>query len=85
MHTVQGRCPSCHHQTLFLGEGGHVTCSLIGCTNPTAADDLLNGPTTTSTGEASERLKHAYQDVHGRLSTYVLADEAADLIDPEKP
>jgi hypothetical protein len=29
-------------QTLFLGKGGHVTCSLIGCPNPVAVDDLLH-------------------------------------------
>lgn len=47
MNIVQGRCPACRGKHLFLGEGGHVTCSLIGCPNPTAADDLLNGPTNT--------------------------------------
>lgn len=27
--------------TLFLGEGGYVTCSLVGCPRPTAASDIL--------------------------------------------
>ena len=40
---VQGRCPACHWQTLFLADGGHVTCSRIDCPNPTAADELLHG------------------------------------------
>lgn len=39
--TVQGRCPACGHQSLFLGEGGHVTCSRGACPAPYAADDLL--------------------------------------------
>ena len=43
MQTVQGRCPACHWQTLFLGDGGHVTCSRIDCPNPSAADELLHG------------------------------------------
>jgi len=38
---VQGRCPACRGNYLFLGSGGHVTCSLIGCPNPNAADELL--------------------------------------------
>jgi hypothetical protein len=29
-------------ETLFLGDGGHVTCSLLGCPNPCAADKLLH-------------------------------------------
>lgn len=41
MNAVQGTCPACGGKHLFLGEGGHVTCSLIGCPNPCAADDLL--------------------------------------------
>ena len=28
------RCPSCRAQSLFIGEGGHLTCSVIGCKNP---------------------------------------------------
>lgn len=39
---VQGRCPACGGQSLFLGSGGYVTCSRIECPDPTAADDLLH-------------------------------------------
>lgn len=46
MRTVAGFCPMGCGQTLFLGAGGHVTCSLIGCPRPTAADELL-GDTET--------------------------------------
>lgn len=38
---VAGRCPMGCGETLFLGLGGHVTCSLIGCPDPCAADRLL--------------------------------------------
>lgn len=41
--TVQGRCPACRATSLFLGDGGHVTCSRIDCPDPSAADDLLSG------------------------------------------
>lgn len=41
MQTVAGECPMGCGRTLFLGEGGHVTCSLVGCPDPCAAADLL--------------------------------------------
>ncbi|MFE2326102.1 DUF6085 family protein [Streptomyces sp. NPDC059385] len=39
--SVQGRCPACHGQSLFLGEGGYVTCSRIDCPDPEAATRIL--------------------------------------------
>ncbi len=30
------RCPSCDHETLFLSDSGRITCSLIGCKDPSA-------------------------------------------------
>ncbi|MYX67345.1 hypothetical protein K388_05598 [Streptomyces sp. KhCrAH-43] len=43
MPDVQGRCPACGGASLFLGSGGHVTCSRIDCPAPGEADDLLHG------------------------------------------
>lgn len=40
---VQGKCPSCGSESLFLADGGYVTCSIIGCDDPCAANDLLEG------------------------------------------
>jgi hypothetical protein len=42
---VQGRCPACSGSSLFLGEGGHVTCSRSDCPSPTAVDNLLHRQT----------------------------------------
>lgn len=39
---VVGYCPMGCGQTLFLGEGGHVTCSHLDCSNPEAVDIILN-------------------------------------------
>lgn len=39
--TVAGVCPNGCGTTLFLGSGGHITCSWIDCSNPAAADELL--------------------------------------------
>lgn len=38
---VAGNCPMGCGETLFLGNGGHVTCGLVGCPNPTAVDTVL--------------------------------------------
>lgn len=43
MPDVQGRCPACGGASLFLGEGGHVTCWRTACVAPSAADQLLQG------------------------------------------
>ena len=41
---VAGRCPSCDHESLYLGAGGHVTCAVATCDNPAAADSMLRNP-----------------------------------------
>lgn len=40
--TVTGRCPACKGESLFLADGGHVTCSRIDCPDPSAADWSLH-------------------------------------------
>ena len=42
MTDVRGFCPMGCGETLFLGSGGYVTCSLIGCPRPDAASILLD-------------------------------------------
>ena len=39
---VQGRCPACGAQSLFLGDHGYVTCAIPECPKPHAAVSLLN-------------------------------------------
>jgi hypothetical protein len=39
---VAGRCPNCGGNSLFLGSGGHITCSRLDCSNPAAVDDQLH-------------------------------------------
>lgn len=34
-------CVACGHPTLFLGEGGYITCSLDGCPDPGATQEAL--------------------------------------------
>jgi hypothetical protein len=54
MTDVQGRCPACGWASLFLGNGGHVTCSRLECPNPSAADDLLHGGPGPAATQATE-------------------------------
>lgn len=41
MIDVVGYCPMGCGQTLFVGEGGHVTCSFVECPEPAAVDEIL--------------------------------------------
>lgn len=45
--SIQGRCPACRGDSLFIGSGGYVTCSRLDCPNPSAADQLLHGEQPT--------------------------------------
>jgi hypothetical protein len=38
---VAGYCPRCGQASLFLGEGGHVTCGQPYCPAPGAASEIL--------------------------------------------
>jgi hypothetical protein len=42
MERVAGQCPMGCGDTLFLGEGGHVTCSSDRCPDPAKVDDILH-------------------------------------------
>lgn len=37
---IADRCPSCGAQSLFVGAGGWLTCSVIGCKNPGVSDEI---------------------------------------------
>ncbi|MFE0353623.1 hypothetical protein ACFW2I_09025 [Streptomyces nigra] len=38
---VYGSCPACGSASLYLGDGGHITCSSSDCPRPQLADELL--------------------------------------------
>jgi hypothetical protein len=43
LEQIVTRCPSCGSQSLFIGKGGHLTCSRIDCKAPSvdqAVEDL---------------------------------------------
>lgn len=58
---VTGVCPACGHMSLFVGKGGFVTCSFIGCPDPAAPSKALNANEHAEhkerVAEARERLE----------------------------
>ncbi|MGW6790010.1 DUF6085 family protein [Streptomyces chartreusis] len=43
---VQGHCPACGHQSLFVADEGHLTCSWVECPQPDAAHTILSDAET---------------------------------------
>ncbi|MDP2712288.1 MAG: DUF6085 family protein [Solirubrobacteraceae bacterium] len=71
MTRVAGRCPMGCGETLFLGDGGHVTCSHLDCLAPCAVDDLLHDPHAhehvVTLGEGSFDIQHPLAERGGDL------------------
>ncbi|MFB7574653.1 hypothetical protein [Streptomyces sp. NPDC056165] len=44
MPKVQGTCPACRSDSLFLGSGGFVTCASLSCPKPDAPTVVLEQP-----------------------------------------
>ncbi|MFB8182611.1 hypothetical protein ACFC8N_42810 [Streptomyces sp. NPDC055966] len=77
---VQGRCPACGTTSLLVGDGGHVTCSLDVCPNPSAVDELLHGDIATrSTNTLLDRRMVASAALYN--STLVRALNAEGAVD----
>lgn len=57
--SIQGRCPACRGDSLFIGSGGYVTCSRLDCPNPSAADQLLHGEQPAHAPAATEATEAA--------------------------
>ncbi len=77
---VAGHCPGCGGTSLFLANGGHLTCARLDCPDPCAADRVLADRETEHIvviGETSFNLQHPLRergedlfacDMHARLS-----------------
>lgn len=50
MELVRGKCPRGCGSTLFLGDGGYVTCSWFACPEPDAASTVLLSLGSDETG-----------------------------------
>lgn len=88
---IQGHCPMGCGVTLFVGEGGHVTCSRKECPNPAAVDEILAQPETEHIVLIEEGLTSTLQHplrerVGGDLFGCALAKHLShSLVRPSKP
>lgn len=64
---IHGWCPMGCGKTLFVGAGGHVTCSYIPCPRPTAVDELLADRETEHVVEFKRRTFTVRHPLHERL------------------
>lgn len=65
MVKVAGYCPACGSKTLFVGDEGHVTCSLLGCSDPGIVDRILSDRETEHVaviGETNFTLLHPLRE-----------------------
>lgn len=51
---IKGYCPMGCGETLFVGEGGLITCSLVGCPAPDAVSTILEDRETEHIARFSE-------------------------------
>ena len=65
---VQGLCPACGKDSLFLGVGGHVTCSRLTCPEPAAADQMLRNSALLKVTEDALRERNQRLGQIGRLA-----------------
>ncbi|NUQ95796.1 MAG: hypothetical protein HOY79_04305 [Streptomyces sp.] len=69
MVEVKGRCPSCLLNTLFVGDGGFLTCSNVDCERPDAAHELIG----EVAGARQHRAFHFCPDLVGHASMTAFA------------
>jgi len=68
---VKGHCPACHSASLFLGDGGYITCSRLDCPEPDAATTLLE--------RSLDNVRTAPDSAEPRSDVELTADEAREL------
>lgn len=82
---VQGVCPKCGLSSLFLGDGGYVTCGNLPCKDPGLASDLLFfGPQLHELARAGAQVHHIQQvrrELHSLIGDEPLAEKFAGFID----
>src|SRR5574343_1580528 len=64
---VAGCCPACGGASLFVGEGGYVTCSMRPCPDPTAVADLLERPRGLDAESVAARLVQVICEIQDQL------------------
>src|SRR5688572_9515137 len=86
--TVMGYCPMGCGNTLFVGDGGYITCSYAHCKNPTAVSDLLEDQETehiVELGEDTFTVRHPLRErLNDELMTCDLHEYIASLDGPPR-
>jgi Family of unknown function (DUF6085) len=70
---VAGNCPMGCGPTLLLGPDGQIACSLIGCTRPDAAAEILGDRETEHLVDLGEKTFAILHPLRERLDNEVLA------------
>ena len=82
MIDVRGTCPACANNTLFLGDGGHITCSWIDCPDPAFVDNMLNEHTQQvgdTTGQIVADLEHARKQINKLIAHFSGLEKLDDV------
>lgn len=84
MEDVRGYCPMGCGQTLFVAEGGHITCSWGMCPNPSAVDELLGDRETehiVDLGMHDFALQHPLRErINGDLFSCSMHHELVEVL-----
>lgn len=72
MDRVSGYCPMGCGETLFLGTGGHVTCSWQQCPNPAAVTEILDERETEHLVRVTEQHFNVIHPLHERIGHKLL-------------
>ena len=82
---LEAYCPMGCGKTLFVGQGGYITCSYLGCPDPTKVADLLLDPEHEHIVviEASTfSIKHPLRERPDELLACSLHDYMSGLVGP---
>lgn len=85
---VQGHCPACGAQSLFVADEGHITCSFVSCPQPDAVSLILDDRETehiAQLGANGWTVRHPLRERIGdALMTCSLNDYLRDIDQPEE-
>jgi hypothetical protein len=83
---IQGHCPACGGTSLFVAEGGYITCSRIDCAEPDAVASILDDSEIAHVVEFREAdftIRHPLiERVDDRLMQCQLHADLVDLAGP---
>lgn len=76
---IAGQCPMGCGETLISGEGGHITCTHLDCSNPAAVDEMLSPAAEAQRQEEDTERMRWLEKLAKR--NQVMSDAVAVLLD----